>query len=171
MQLAIMLSAAFNLFWFAGQLIFHAITNGDTWAVMARMRHWPEWWRPVSLGIGVACYVASCLAIIDNQRTIGQLSRFAILSGYIAGAFSAVLAGLLWVPMPIRSALEGLLALGAAPAGLLAISAATQRDPNQRRMAVARSTMMIAFSISVYVVFLATQARGIGSLARSALPD
>jgi hypothetical protein len=171
MQLAIMLSAAFNLFWFAGQLIFHAITNGDTWAVMARMRHWPQWWRPVSLGIGVACYIASCLAIIDSQRTIGQLSRRAILFGYISGAFSAVLAGLLWAPMPIRSALEGLLALGAAPAGLLAISAAIQRDPNQRRMVVVRSTMMIAFSISVYVVFLATQARGIGPLARSVLPD
>jgi hypothetical protein len=28
-------------------MIFHAITNGDTWAVLDRMRHWPEWWRPL----------------------------------------------------------------------------------------------------------------------------
>jgi hypothetical protein len=156
MQLAITLSAAFNLFWFAGQLIFHAITNGDTWAVMARMHHWPEWWRPVSIALGAVCYVAAAAAIINSQRLNGQLPWGAILYSYAAGTFSAMLAGLMWAPMPIRSALEGLLALGAAPAGLLAIAAAARREPNVHRIAVARSTIIIIFSISVYVIFLAT---------------
>ena len=171
MQLAITLSAAFNLFWFAGQLIFHAITNGDTWAVMARMQHWPEWWRPVSIALGAVCYVAAAGAIINSQRLNGQLPWGAILYSYAAGTFSAMLAGLMWAPMPIRSALEGLLALGAAPAGLLAIAAAARREPNVHRIAVARSTIIIIFSISVYVIFLATQARGIGALAAGVLSD
>jgi hypothetical protein len=163
-QLAITLSAAFNLFWFAGQLIFHAVTNGDTWVVMARMQHWPEWWRPVSIALGAVCYVAAVRAIINTLRLKGQLHRGAILYSYAAGTFSAMLAGLMWAPMPIRSALEGLLALGAAPAGLFAIAAATRREPNVHRIAVERSAIIIVLSISVYVIFLATQARGIGPL-------
>jgi len=171
MLLAITLSAAFNLYWFSGQLIFHAITNGDTWAVLAQMRHWPEWWRPVSIALGAACYLAATLAILNNQRSIGQLSWGAILCFYTAGAFSAMLAGLLWAPMPIRSALEGLLALGAAPIGLLAIAAAARRKPNMHRIAVARFAFIIVFSSLVYVIFLATQARGIGPFAANILPN
>jgi hypothetical protein len=169
--LAITLSAAFNLFWFAGQLIFHAITNGDTWAVLARIQDWPQSWRPVSIALGSACYVAAARAIINTQRLNGVLPWEAILYSYAAGTFSAMLAGLMWAPMPIRSALEGLLALGAAPAGLLAIAAAARRASYVGRIAVTRSTIMIFFSISVYVIFLATQARGFGSLAASVLPE
>jgi hypothetical protein len=171
MQLAITLSAAFNLFWFAGQLIFHAITNGDTWAVMARIQHWPQWWRLVSVALGSLCYVAAARAIINTRRLNGLLSWDTILYSYAAGTFSAMLAGLMWAPMPIRSALEGLLALGAAPAGLFAIAAAARREPNVRRIAVTRSTIMIFFGISAYVIFLATQARGFGLLAARVLPD
>ena len=109
MLLVITLSAAFNLFWFSGQLIFHGVTDGDTWAVLARIRHWPGWWRPVSVAFGAGCYLATTLAILNNQRSMGQLSWGAILCSYTAGAFSAVLAGLLWAPMPIRSALESLI--------------------------------------------------------------
>jgi hypothetical protein len=170
-RLAITLSAAFNLFWFAGQLVFHAITNGDTWAVMARMQDWPWWWRPVSAVLGAVCYVAATRAIIRTQRTNGKLHWGAILGSYAAGAVSAMLAGLMWAPMPIRSALEGLLALGAAPIGLLVVAAAARREPNARRITVSRSTIMIVLSVSVYVIFLAVQARGIGSLAAGALPN
>jgi len=170
-RLAITLSAAFNLFWFAGQLVFHAITNGDTWAVMARMQHWPWWWRPVFVVLGAVCYVAATRAIIGTQRTNGKFYWGAILGSYAAGAVSAMLAGLMWAPMPIRSALEGLLALGAAPIGLLVVAVAARREPNAPRIAVSRSTNMIALSVLVYVIFLAVQARGIGSLAAGALPN
>jgi hypothetical protein len=171
MRLTIMLSAAFNLFWFAGQLIFHAITNGDTWAIMARMQRWPGWWRPVSAVLGAVCYVAATRAIIRTLAANRQLNWGAILAGYAAGAISAFLAGLMWAPMPIRSALEGLLALGAAPIGLLVIASAARREPNAHRIVVARSWITIVWSVSVYAVFLAVQARGIGSLAASALPN
>jgi hypothetical protein len=171
MRLTIMLSAAFNLFWFAGQLIFHAITNGDTWAIMARMQRWPVWWRPVSAAFGAVCYVAATRAIIRTQTANRKLNWGAILAGYAAGTISAFLAGLMWAPMPIRSALEGLLALGAAPIGLLVIAAAARREPNAHRIVVARSWIMIVWSVSVYAIFLAVQARGIGSLAASALPN
>jgi hypothetical protein len=171
MRLTIMLSAAFNLFWFAGQLIFHAITNGDTWAIMARMQRWPGWWRPVSAVLGAVCYVAATRAIIRTLTANRQLNWGAILAGYAAGAISAFLAGLMWAPMPIRSALEGLLALGAAPIGLLVIASAARHEPNAHRIVVARSWITIVWSVSVYAVFLAVQARGIGSLAASALPN
>jgi hypothetical protein len=82
-----------------------------------------------------------------------------------------MLAGLMWAPMPIRSALEGLLALGAAPIGLLAVAAAARREPNASPIVVPRSTFMIVLSVLVYVAFLAVQARGIGSLAAGALPN
>jgi hypothetical protein len=169
--LAITLSAAFNLFWFAAQLFFHAITNGDTWAVMARMQQWPWWWRPVFAVFGAACYVAATRAIIRTQRSNGTLYWDALLGGYVAGAASAMLAGLMWAPMPIRSALEGLLALGAAPAGLLVIAVAARREPYALRIAVSRSAYMIVATVLVYAIFLVVQARGIGSLAAGALPN
>ena len=170
-RLAITLSAAFNLFWFAGQLFFHAITNGDTWAVMARMQQWPWWWRPVFAVFGAVCYVAATRAIIRTQRSNGTLYWDALLGGYVAGAASAMLAGLMWAPMPIRSALEGLLALGAAPAGLLVIAVAARREPYALRIAVSRSAYMIVATVLVYAIFLVVQARGIGSLAAGALPN
>src|SRR5262249_61127639 len=117
--------------------------------------HWPEWWRPVSIALGAACYLAATLAILNNQRSIGQLSWGAILCSYTAGAFSAVLAGLLWAPMPIRSALEGLLALGAAPIGLLVIAAAARREPNMHRLDVRRFKFIIILSSIFYGIFLA----------------
>ena len=54
--LTVMLFTAFSLFWFSGQLIFHAITNQDDWAIIARRLLWPTWWRPVSIAFGAACY-------------------------------------------------------------------------------------------------------------------
>jgi hypothetical protein len=170
-RLVITLSAAFNLFWCAGQLIFDTIADGDAWDAMARIEHWPWWWRPVCFLLGAICYIAAARAIIRSQRTKGKIHWGVILGSYAAGALSAMLAGLMWAPMPIRSALEGLLALGAAPIGLLAVAAAARREPNPSPIVVPRSTFTIVLSVLVYVGFLAVQARGIGSLAARALPN
>ena len=171
MQLLFTLSAAFNLFWFSGQLILHPITNGDTWAILAGMQHWPQWWRLVSVALGAASYLAATLVILNSQRALGQVSWRAIVSSYAAGTFSAVLAGLLWAPLPIRSALEALLALGVAPIGLLAIAVVARRERRTQAKVIARDTFIIVLSSVVYVIFLATQARGIGLFAADGLSN
>ena len=130
----------------------------------------------LSGGVRFPSHLVQCATLQRHWRSStirDQLVTFLarILCGYAAGAFSAMLAGLLWAPMPIRSALEGLLALGAAPIGLLAIAAAAWRKPNMHRIAVARFAFIIVFSGSVYVIFLATQARGIGPFAADILPN
>jgi hypothetical protein len=82
-----------------------------------------------------------------------------------------VIAGLMWRPEPIKSAIEGLLALGLAPVGvLLAVSLANRTyDVISARPPVARSWRWIAAGVVVFGVFLLIQSQGLGPLAKVGL--
>ena len=90
-------------------------------------------------------------------------------SAYSAGTASAVIAGLMWPPMPLRSALEAFLTLGIAPLGLL-LAARRARGDGGISAPIPRSWPWIVVSVVVFVAFLLMQARGLGPLASRALP-
>ncbi len=168
-RFVLILFGAVSLFWVAGQLIDHALINGDDWGIIAHRNHWPAMWRPISIAIGAAAYagtIALTAAVLRGKSAPGWP---AIRLAYIAAVTSAVIAGLIWQPAPLRSALEALLTLGVAPLGLLfaARRAARGRDAVAP---VERSWPWIAASVTVYVIFLIVQARGIGPLAGIGLP-
>jgi hypothetical protein len=141
-RLALALFCGFNLFWFAGQLILHPLMDGDTWAILAHRLQWPWIWRPVTAVLGGLCYIAAALMIANILRNGRPLASFSILIGYAAGAASASLAGLTWAALPIRSALEGFLALGIAPIGLTAIAMLAGDHNTAAGLPVLRSNTM-----------------------------
>jgi hypothetical protein len=165
LRLALALFSAFSLFWFASQLIFHALTNADDWGIIARRSQWPWFWRPIAVVLGIACYVAAVWSIAKALRDGGPVRSSSILIGYAAGAASASLAGAMWAVMPLRSAMEGFLTLGIAPLGILAIAASTKRHRTMPAFPILRSTLLVAVSVTLFVIFLLVQGRGLGSLA------
>lgn len=176
-RLILVLFAAISLFWFAVQLITHPIFNRDDWAFVARRMGWSWIWRPIMAAIGVAAYAAAMRAMLMVLRRPGAPTWRSIRLAYAAAAASAVIAGLMWSPAPIRSAREGFLTLGIAPLGLLFAAAKAGRaapastdDPGNPGSSIARSWVWIAVSAAVFGGFLLVQARGLGSLATIGLP-
>jgi hypothetical protein len=163
--LSLVLFTAFSLFWFAAQLVFHALTNGDDWAIIARRHQWPWLWRPSAVVLGIAFYAATIWSIDKALRDNGSVHWHSILIGYAAGMASAVLAGLMWAAMPLRSATEGFLTLGVASLGLLVIATTARRVCGAHRLPIKRSRRLIATGWGLFVAFLFLQGRGIGSLA------
>jgi hypothetical protein len=168
-RLALALFCAFSLFWFAGQLIFHALTNADDWGIVARRSQWPWFWRPVAVVLGTACYVAVVWSIAKALRDSGLVRSSSILIGYAAGVASASLAGVMWAVMPMRSAMEGFLTLGIAPLGIFAIAASTNRYRTVPALPILRSARLVTVSVTLFVIFLLVQGRGLGSLASTGL--
>jgi hypothetical protein len=167
-RFVLILFAGYSLFWFAGQLIDHAIVNGDDWAIIARRNQWPAMWRPIAVALGIAAYAGGIALTTAALRGKDAPGLRAVALAYAAGALSAVVAGLMWQPAPLRSALEALLTLGIAPLGLLVAARRAARDGNAPP--IARSWPWIAASAVLYVVFLVVQARGLGPLAVTGLP-
>jgi hypothetical protein len=165
----LILFGAISLFWFAGQLIDHAVINGDDWGIIARRNHWPALWRPIAIAVGVAVYAGAIALTAAVLRRKGAPRWQAVGLAYAASVASAVIAGLMWQAAPIRSALEGFLTLGIAPLGLLA--AAKRAACNADDVApIPRSWPWIATSVVVFVIFLVVQGRGLGPLTASGLP-
>jgi hypothetical protein len=163
-QFVLILFGAISLFWFAGQLIEHAVINGDDWGIIARRNHWPPLWRPLSIAVGGAAYVGSIAWIASMLRRKSAPRHQAVILAYCAGAASAIIAGLAWHPAPIRSAVEGFLTLGIAPLGLLAASSRAARY-NDEASPIPRSWPCIVMSLALFVAFACVQGRGIGTLA------
>jgi hypothetical protein len=67
--------------------------------------------------------------------------------------------------MPVRSAIEGFLTLGVAPLGILAIAASAKRYRTAPALPILRSTLLVVATVTLFVVFLLVQGRGLGSLA------
>ena len=168
-RFVLILFGAISLFWFAGQLIDHPIANRDDWAIIARRNAWPAFWRPTAVMIGIAAYAGTIALSTTALRRKDAPGARAVVLAYAGSAASAVVAGLMWQPLPARSALEGFLTLGIAPLGLLL--AANRAAHNSDACSIPRSWAWIALSATAFVLFLATQARGLGSLAARGFLD
>jgi len=116
-------------------------------------------------------YVLAARVVAALHRKETSLEGYAIRLGYAAAAASAILAGLMWRPEPLRTALEGFLTLGALPFALLSIARNAGRDGEEGvgARAVPRSWVWIAVCGAIFGVFLFVQARGLGSMATSRL--
>jgi hypothetical protein len=165
-RLSLVLFGGISLFWFAGQLIFHAIYNHDDWFFIARGMGWPPVWRPIAFAVGLLIYAASVRAIVALLPRTRPTWLPAIGLAYAASVLSAVVAGLMWRADPLRSAREGFSTLGVLPLGLLAAAAWASRaaDISRPEAPIARSWRWIGASVVVYAAFIMVQGRGVGSL-------
>ena len=169
----LLLSAAFNLFWFTAQLAYESLSNRhDDWYWVLQMNP-PAIWRTVGAVVGIGGYVivARMVATVVRGQD-GPRSR-TIRLAYAAAAASAALAGLLWRPEPCRSALEGFLTLGATSLALLSIARragqADGDDDDAGSRSMPRSWIWISVCAVVFGAFLLVQARGMGPMAISKL--
>ncbi|HLJ43731.1 MAG TPA: hypothetical protein VKT12_05880 [Candidatus Binataceae bacterium] len=171
-RLILLLFGGLSLFWVAGQLIYHPLINGDDWAFIAREMGWPWLWRPIMGAIGILTYAALMQWTKAVVRKQGAPGRHAVQMAYAASAASAIIAGLMWQPEPVRSASEGFLTLGIAPIGLLVAAGRASADAERISVAtlIPRSWAWIALSIAVFTLFVLVQGRGLGSMAVSGLP-
>lgn len=170
-KLFLLLSAGIDLFWFTGQLAFESLTSRhDDWSWALQMG-WPsvQRWVGVIVGIGGYALAARVIAAVHSKEASPE--EHAIRLGYAGAAASAVLAGLMWRPEPLRTALEGFLTLGVLPFALLSIARKAGRDGEEGmgNRSVPRSWLWIAVCGAIFGVFLLFQARGVGSMATSKL--
>ena len=166
----LLLSVAFNLFWFTAQIAFESLTDRhDDWYWALQMNP-PAAWRTAGAVVGIGGYVIVARTVAALIRQGGPKSRD-IRLGHAAATASAALAGLMWRPEPFRSALEGALTLGVTSLVLLGIARRASRDGGDGAGAcsVPRSWIWICASVALFGVFLVFQARGLGPMATSRL--
>jgi hypothetical protein len=165
-RLLMILFGAINLFWFAAQLMFHALFNSDDWFFVARQLGWTWIWRPIAATLGIVAYAATIrLTMASLSGPLGLRFRTVCL-GYGGAVASAVIAGLMWRPEPVRSAVEGLLTFGFDPVGLLLASRWADRPLTVTGIApIRRSYLWIVAGLLLFGGFLFIQARGLGPLA------
>jgi hypothetical protein len=172
MRLFLILFGAFNLFWLFGQMVYCALLGKDDWAFVALQMGWSWVWRPIAAGIGVAGYALALRQSSVALAETGAPTPAAIRLAYIAAVASAVIAGLMWHPLPVRSAIEGFLTVGLAPLGLLIAAARAGRAEAAIApcLPIPRSRWWIAVGGMVFGIFLLTQGLGLGPLAKIGLP-
>ncbi len=170
--------AAFNAFWFGGQLMMSGLLNTEDLAFVARDRSWPELWRVIAFALGAAVYVAALRGtawcarrIVASGQSRYRMHRLGI--PYVAGMVSAVIAGLLWRGDPVGSAQQAILTFGVAPIGIwFAAARAAQRSAQRSDAApIERSPSWIVFGALVFVLFAVIQGRGIGRFASADCND
>jgi hypothetical protein len=167
LKLLLLMTGALNLFWFAGQLAFESLAHShEDWNSAALYWAWPAIWRPVGAVTGIGGYVLirrALAAVIHRQKGPRAAD---IRLAYAAAATFALIAGLMWRPEPLRSALEGLLCLGVAPFGLLSIARTASRDaaPGCGTSTVAHSWIWTCVCALAVGAFLVVQATGLGSM-------
>lgn len=159
-RLFLLLLGGLDLFWFTGQLMFESLTNTHEdwyWALQ-------RGWRPVGIVVGVCGYLLARRLLAAVNRKQGGPQARTIRLAYAAAATSAVIAGLMWRPEPLRSALEGFLVLGIAPLGLLSVARGAGQGAGNDSGAgsVPRSWIWICAAAVFFGLFLFIQARGLG---------
>jgi len=173
MRLLLLMVGALSLFCFMGQLALESLTNNhDDWYSTALLLGWPPIWRPVGAVVGIGGYLLVRRWLVTVIQRQGGPEARDILLAYAAAAASAVIAGLLWRPAPFQSAVQGFLAFGVAPLGLLGLArrsgGAAGRDVGKEP--APGTWIWISVCAVVFGVFLLVQATGLGPMAGSGLP-
>lgn len=163
-KLLLLMFGALNLFWFMGQLIFESLTaTHDDWHTTFQMGS-PQILKigGTVTGIGGYILVTRLLSRLVREQSMQANS---IRLAYLGAAVSAVIAGLMWQPEPLRSSLEGFLTLGVTPMGLFRVSRTLSQhhEHDDRISIIPRSWIWICICVVVFGVFLFVQARGLGS--------
>jgi hypothetical protein len=127
LRLLLLLTFAFNLFWGAGSMVFHAITNQDDWAIAVANLDSPRLWRIALVGLGSSLYVVGMRRVMRtvsafaaaDPASAARRARRLVLVPYLAAGVVAPLAAGFYLPDPGRAIREGALEVTAS-LGLLA---------------------------------------------------
>lgn len=163
-KLFLLMFGALNLFWFMGQLIFESLTaTHDDWYTTFQMGS-PQILKIAGAIAGIGGYILVTRLLSMLVREQGVQAR-AIRFAYLGAAVSAVIAGLMWQPAPLRSSLEGFLTLGVTPIGLFRVSRTMlqHHEHDERISVIPRAWIWICIGVVVFGVFLFVQARGLGT--------
>jgi hypothetical protein len=152
-------------------MIYCALLGIDDWAIVASRTGWSSLWRPITAAIGVVGYATTVRLSSGALAKAGAPGCRAIQLAYGAAVVSTMIAGLMWRPAPIRSAIEGFLAVGAAPAAMVIVATLATRGAVPVHAPIARSWYWIVAGALVFGIFLFTQSRGFGPLASVGLQD
>lgn len=169
-RLLLFMFGGLNLFWFMGQLTFESLTHThDDWYWLLQSA--PAIWRPVGAVVGIAGYVLTVRWLSAVVRKQAGPQAHTIRWAYAAAAVSAIIAGLMWGPGPLRSAVEGFSTFGINSFGLLIVARKASRavEHDAGAQPVSRSWAWICFCAVSFGIFLLVQARGMGPMAASRL--
>jgi hypothetical protein len=172
LRLLLLTSLAFNLFWGAGSMVYHSISNRDDWAIAVAGNE-PLWlWRIGLVVLGCMLYYLGIRSVIrtlsvfvaaDEARAPGRAQRLVLVPYAVAGA-AACMAAALYVPGPLGAIREGALETYAASIGVLVpvlrgtVPASTQA-PLPR---IPRSGNWIAAVTGAFILFAVLLGHGIG---------
>jgi hypothetical protein len=170
LRLFLIMVAALNLCWFAGEMVAAIFNEGYDQATIARQLAGRLRGNP-SAALGVAVYAATIvyLAVQWRQQVVmgdvpEQLRmRFGVAYG--AATVSFLLAGASWAGNPLAGALEAFLTIGVAAAPLwlsLRIRAHPGSPPGSHRP-LDHSRRWLLVAAILFAGFLLTQGHGIGS--------
>jgi len=84
-HLTLLLTAAFNLFWFEGQLVFDAATARDDWQELLRAVAYSPAWRIGLVGVGAATYLLTVRGLGAALRRLAAGDRRRRPAGVDAG--------------------------------------------------------------------------------------
>jgi hypothetical protein len=162
--LAMLLS--FSLFWFAGYLLYSAVTGqGDNAIVARQLLAGPELpWRIGLFVLGAAFYWIGIRAVARALHPFAQTRariRDLLLTAFGAASLAAIAAAALYAPDRIASAIQGALEIGAAsiPLVFLAFRMPESTGPQEER--IAASPFWIAAAAILFTAFALTLGRGL----------
>jgi hypothetical protein len=127
LRLLVLLTFAFNLFWGAGSMVFHALTNQDDWAIAVASLE-PLWlWRMGLVVLGSGLYVSGMRQVVRSvsvfvaadPSSASHRARRVVLVPYAAAGVAACAAAACYVPDPVRAMGEAALEIVASVGVLL----------------------------------------------------
>jgi hypothetical protein len=165
-RLLLAMILAFSLFWFAGYLLYSAVTGqGDNAIVTRLLFAGPELpWRIGFLAFGLLLYRIGIRLVARELRPFAQTrARICdlLLTAFLAGSVAAIVAAALYAPDRIASAIQGALEIGAAsiPLAIMAFRLPLNTGPQEER--IAPNPFWIAAAAILFTVFALTLGRGL----------
>lgn len=170
-RLLMLLTFAFNLFWGAGSMMYHSITNQDDWAIAVADLE-PLWlWRVGLVVLGSALYVIGMRQVVRSvsgfvatadAAASSHRARRLVLVPYAAAGVAACFAAAFYTFDPVRAIREGALEVVASVGVLLpALSNLKPRDVLPPLSYIERSSKWIGAVAVALVVFTALLGAGV----------
>lgn len=159
------LTTAFNLFWGAGSMVYHSLSNQDDWAIGVAGLEPAIVWRGGLVVVGSGLYylgVGHVVRVMRSSSTaIGRTRRLVLIPYVISGA-AACAAAALYRPHPLAAIREGFLEAYAANAGLLAAALPWWSSaPSAALPPITRSVGWVAAGGLAFVIFALLLGRGL----------
>lgn len=169
-RLFALLVAGLSLFWAFAQLLTAVFSSHDDWSQGAAASGWPALWRIFAVVVAVAGYDVTRRAMTRGMRTLSTgrsaaADRRRFLTPWLAGLVAALGAAALFAPDRLGSLKWAVLAVGAAPLGLVLAVAMASRlggtGADSPKPVRRRWSWILAIGLT-YAVYCATLGLGLG---------